>query len=143
MAGNAELPQLSPEALARAEAALAGLSQRYLDWATSDATRLSACIQDMQDGNIPLATGLPRLFTIAHDMKGQAATFGYPLVSELGNRLCRLIESKPPPGPSALPQIARLAQAMTRVIAERLEGDGGEAGRQLLDESGSESAHVP
>jgi hypothetical protein len=143
MAGETELPQISPEALARAEAALAGLSQRYLDWATNDATRLRACIQDTLEGNIPLATGLPRLFTIAHDMKGQAATFGYPLVSELGNRLCRLIEANPPSDPSVLPQIARLAQAMTRVIAERLEGDGGEAGRRLLVESGSEPAHIP
>jgi hypothetical protein len=135
MAGNAELPELSPEALARAEAALAGLSQRYLDWATSDAARLCACVQEIQDGKTALATGLARLFTIAHDMKGQAATFGYPLVSELGNRLCRLIEAEPAPDLSALPQIARLASAMTRVIAERLDGDGGEAGRRLLDES--------
>jgi hypothetical protein len=135
MAGDAELPELSPEALARAEKALAGLSQRYLDWAAGDATRLCACVQEMQDGTTALAAGLPHLFTIAHDMKGQAATFGYPLVSELGNRLCRLIEAEPAPDPSALPQISRLAEAMARVIAERLEGDGGEAGRRLLDES--------
>lgn len=134
MAADSDFPELSPEALAKAEAALAGLSQHYLDWAANDAARLRACVQDMQDGKTSLAAGLPRLFTIAHDMKGQAATFGYPLVTELGNRLCRLIEAEPAPDLSALPHLVRLADAMAQVIAERLDGDGGEAGRRMLDE---------
>nr|WP_068428106.1 peptide ABC transporter substrate-binding protein [Magnetospirillum sp. XM-1]CUW37183.1 putative Chemotaxis protein histidine kinase and related kinases\ len=134
MAGDGELPEISPEALARAESALAGLSGRYLDWATADSVRLRACLDEAQAPGADLAALLPRLFTISHDMKGQATTFGYPLVSELGNRLCRLIEEAgPAPAPEILARAARLADGMAQVIAERLEGDGGERGRILLD----------
>lgn len=135
MAGDGEYPEISPEALARAEAALAGLSGRYLDWATADSVRLRDCLDEALKPGADLAALLPRLFTISHDMKGQATTFGYPLVSELGNRLCRLIEEAgPTPAPEVLDHAARLADGMARVIAERLEGDGGAAGRTLLDD---------
>jgi hypothetical protein len=132
MAGDGDLPELSPEALARAEAALAALSGRYLEWATEDALRLRACLDEALAPRADLASLLPRLFTISHDMKGQAATFGYPLVSELGDRLCRLIEDHPSPGPGELAHMARLGEGMARIIAERLDGDGGAAGIALL-----------
>lgn len=136
MAGDGEYPEISPEALARAEAALAGLSGRYLDWATADSVRLRDCLDEARRPDADLAALLPRLFTISHDMKGQATTFGYPLVNELGNRLCRLIEEAgPAPAPDVLDHAARLVDGMARVIAERLEGDGGEQGRMLLAEA--------
>jgi len=135
MAGDGELPELPPDILARAEAALAGLSGRYLEWAGADAARLRACLDEVRTPGADLAMLLPRLFTISHDMKGQAATFGYPLVSELGNRLCRLIEDEPIPDPEGVARLARLAEGMIQVIAQRLDGDGGAAGRALLEES--------
>ena len=135
MAGDGEFPDLPPEVLARAEAALAGLSGRYMDWATADSARLRACLDEIRAPEADLTLLLPRLFTIGHDMKGQAATFGYPLVSELGNRLCRLIEAERAPAPESVARMVRLAEGMERVVAERLEGDGGETGRALLAEN--------
>jgi HPt (histidine-containing phosphotransfer) domain-containing protein len=35
------------------------------------------------------------LFHAAHDIKGEAATFGYPAVAVAANSLCRLIEHTP------------------------------------------------
>jgi HPt (histidine-containing phosphotransfer) domain-containing protein len=35
------------------------------------------------------------LFHAAHDIKGQAATFGYPAVASAADSLCRLIEHTP------------------------------------------------
>jgi hypothetical protein len=66
-------------------------------------------------------------------MKGQATTFGYPLVTELANRLCRLIEAEPPLSPDTLERLSMLVDAIGQVISGRMEGDGGEAGRRLLD----------
>ncbi|KIL97343.1 Chemotaxis protein histidine kinase [Paramagnetospirillum magnetotacticum MS-1] len=143
MAGDGKFPELSPEALARAEAALAGLSGRYLEWAEADAARMRACLDEIQASQADLAQLLPRLFTISHDMKGQAATFGYPLVSELGNRLCRMIESRPAPTPQDVSCMARLGNAMARIITERMAGDGGEAGRALVAELPSEPGQIP
>jgi hypothetical protein len=120
MAGDGDFPELSPEVLARAEAALAGLADRYLEWATADATRLCACLGEAMAPGADLAVLLPRLFTISHDMKGQATTFGYPLVSELGDQLCRLIEAEPTPSRETLSRMEKLVNGMAHVIGRAL-----------------------
>jgi hypothetical protein len=140
MAGEDDLPDLSPpdlppEVLAKAEAALANLNDRYIGWAEADARRLRACLDEIRAAGPQGASALPRLFTISHDMKGQAATFGYPLVSELGSRLCRLIDGKPPLTDETLNRLRSLVDGMCQVIGDRLEGDGGEEGRRLLDQN--------
>ncbi|MBX9634973.1 MAG: Hpt domain-containing protein [Magnetospirillum sp.] len=122
---------IDPEALARAEAALDALSSHYLSWAEADLASLQDALAQLQaqpDAPAPLA----RLFTISHDMKGQAATFGYPLLTHIGERLCRFIETHPAPDGAALIRLADMVQAISQVLTLRMEGDGGAAGRDLL-----------
>lgn len=114
---------LDPDALDRAEAALSRLSERFVQWAEADGLRLAEALA---------ALNFTQTFTIAHDMKGQGTTFGYPLVTDLANRLCRLIEDNPSPDAAVLAGMARLVEALRHVIAERMTGDGGEAGKRLL-----------
>ncbi len=128
------IPILDPEALARAEAALANLSDRYLEWAEADLVRLESCLTEVLGQPDRRREKLTTLFGIAHDMKGQGSTFDYPLVSHLGNRLCRLVEAMTTPSAAELDRIARLVAAMARVIRQRLSGDGGDEGRRLLAE---------
>lgn len=126
-----DLPGLDPAALARAEAALDALSGRYLAWAEADLKRLEAALDLLRAS--PGRAGLERLFTITHDMKGQAATFGYPLLSELGGRLCRLIDACPEPQAADIERIGALVAAMGEVLRRRLAGDGGAEGRLLVE----------
>ena len=134
MAATPEPPFPDPAALARAEAALANLSDRYLGWAEADLVRLEACLIEVQGAGDGRTDRLGRMFAIAHDMKGQGSTFGYPLISELGGRLCRLLETVPDPSAQDMDRIAALAVAMGRVIRDRLAGDGGEDGSRLRAE---------
>ncbi|CCG40196.1 Hpt domain-containing protein [Magnetospirillum molischianum] len=125
---------VDPEALKRAEAALAALEHIYIEWAEADCARLDAAWTAWVSGTDHDDSGLRRLFSVAHDMKGQAATFGYPLIGELGNRLCRLIEAVEA-GEGGLDERTRLAAlvaATGRVIRERISGDGGAVGAALL-----------
>lgn len=119
-------PALDPAALARAEAALAALADSYLGWAAADLLRLEAALARLRAE--PGPESLRALFRIAHDMKGQASTFGYPLITDFANRLCRRIEADP----ADIPLMARLVAAIGAVLTGRLADDGGEAGRRLL-----------
>jgi HPt (histidine-containing phosphotransfer) domain-containing protein len=83
VAADNDLPDIDPDALARAEAALAGLQETYRQWVRADMARLE---QAWLDGD------RAQMFTVAHDMKGQAATFGYPRVTQLAGELCRLLK---------------------------------------------------
>ncbi len=126
-------PLVDAAALARAEAALSALSAKYLAWADADATHLTATLTAARTDPAGPLPHLATLFRIAHDMKGQAATFGFPLVTAIGERLCRLIEGNPSPGPDELARIAAHVDALAGAVALRLKGDGGAEGRRLLD----------
>jgi HPt (histidine-containing phosphotransfer) domain-containing protein len=65
-------------------------------------------------------TALPReaLFRAAHDIKGQAATLGFPLVAEVAGSLCRLIEESHDPKRIPLDLIDQHVDAVRAIIRE-------------------------
>jgi len=74
-----------------------------------------------------------------HNIKGQAGTFNYGLVTELarrGNDLLRVARDHPAPAAQNHADIARalgsLTTAMQRVAQNRVRGDAGEAGLRLV-----------
>jgi len=80
--------------VARAEAALAGLSSEFKSWMDTEAARLSkayaAALKTRFDDD-----ACEELFRAAHDIKGDATTFGYPAAAEVADSLCRIIEHAP------------------------------------------------
>ncbi len=91
------------DAIARAEKALAALSPEFGAWMDSECERLDGARRDIRRGGFTDASK-EALFRAAHDIKGEAATFGYPAVASAAESLCRLIEHAPDPGriPAAL-----------------------------------------
>ena len=80
--------------VARAEEALAGLSGEFKNWMLVEADRLSAAHAAMvREGFSEKAA--EELFRAAHDIKGDAATFGYPSAAMAAESLCRIIEHAP------------------------------------------------
>src|SRR5215813_870933 len=80
--------------VARAEEALAGLSGEFKNWMIVEADRLSAAhAAILRNGFSDKAAD--ELFRAAHDIKGDAATFGYPSAAAAAESLCRIIEHAP------------------------------------------------
>jgi HPt (histidine-containing phosphotransfer) domain-containing protein len=80
--------------VARAEEALAGLSGEFSDWMLVEADRLTAAhAAILKNGFNDKAA--EELFRAAHDIKGDAATFGYPSAAVAAESLCRIIEHAP------------------------------------------------
>jgi HPt (histidine-containing phosphotransfer) domain-containing protein len=96
-------PDSNEDPIARAEKALAALSPEFGAWMDSECERLDTARRDILRGGFTDANK-EALFRAAHDIKGEAATFGYPAVASAAESLCRLIEHAPEPGriPSAL-----------------------------------------
>lgn len=80
--------------VARAEKALSDLSGEFGSWMDSECERLDKARQTVSAGGFNKATK-EALFHASHDIKGQAATFGYPAMAAAANSLCRLIEFTP------------------------------------------------
>jgi HPt (histidine-containing phosphotransfer) domain-containing protein len=77
-----------------AEAALAKLSSDFGAWMYEECERLDAARQDAVRLGLNQRTHGP-LFRAAHDIKGEAATFGYPALAGAAGSLCRLLEHTP------------------------------------------------
>jgi HPt (histidine-containing phosphotransfer) domain-containing protein len=77
--------------VARAELALADLSTEFSSWMDTECERLDKARRNIAAGGFTEASKND-LFHAAHDIKGQAATFGFPLVAWAADSLCRLIE---------------------------------------------------
>ena len=80
--------------VARAEKALAELSSEFSTWMESECDRLDKARHEVKSKGYTKATK-EALFHAAHDIKGEAATFGYPAVAAAADSLCRLIEYTP------------------------------------------------
>jgi HPt (histidine-containing phosphotransfer) domain-containing protein len=80
--------------VARAEAALAALSGEFGSMMDDECARLDKERRSVLDNGFTKANK-ESLFHAAHDIKGQAATFGFPAVAAAADSLCRLIEYTP------------------------------------------------
>ena len=78
----------------RAEKALAGLSGEFKNWMAIEADRLSAAHAAIRRDGFTDDTR-EELFRAAHDIKGDAATFGFPSAGAAAESLCRIIEHAP------------------------------------------------
>ena len=80
--------------VARAEKALDALSGEFNDWMLVECERLAAAHAAILKNGFSSAAR-QELFRAAHDIKGSAATFGYPTAGVAADSLCRVIEHAP------------------------------------------------
>ena len=78
----------------RAEQALADLSGEFKNWMITEVNRLSAAYVAIRNDGFT-KDRRDELFHAAHDIKGDAATFGFPAAAEVAESLCRVIEHAP------------------------------------------------
>jgi chemotaxis protein histidine kinase CheA len=120
--------------VARAEKALAGLSGEFKNWMTVEADRLAAAhAAIVKHGFTKLAR--EELFRAAHDIKGDAATFGFPAAGAAAESLCRIIEHAPNLNEVPSDLIVHHINAIQAIVRERTKLDNvstaSELSRQL------------
>jgi chemotaxis protein histidine kinase CheA len=108
--------------VARAEQALAGLSGEFKDWMVVEADRLSAAHATILKNGFANAAA-EELFRAAHDIKGDAATFGYPSAGAAAESLCRIIEHAPDLDEVPSNLIEHHINAIQAIVRERTKLD--------------------
>jgi HPt (histidine-containing phosphotransfer) domain-containing protein len=108
--------------VARAEAALAELSSEFSGWMDSECDRLEAARQDVKRDGFTQKTH-DTLFRAAHDIKGEAGTFGFPAVVGAAESLCRLIEHTPDMQDIPLALVDQHVDAIRAVVREYARAD--------------------
>jgi HPt (histidine-containing phosphotransfer) domain-containing protein len=120
--------------VARAEKALAGLAGEFKNWMEIETGRLAeAHATVLRDGFTNFSR--EELFRAAHDIKGDAATFGFPSAAAAAESLCRIIEHAPDLDEVPSDLIAHHINAIQAIVHERTKLDtasmASELSRQL------------
>jgi HPt (histidine-containing phosphotransfer) domain-containing protein len=131
--------------IARAEKALAGLSGEFQNWMTIETDRLAtAHAAILKDGFTSFTR--EELFRAAHDIKGDAATFGFPSAAAAAESLCRIIEHAPDLDEVPSDLIAHHINAIQAIVRERTKLDtvstANELSRQLRGVADEYLAHA-
>src|SRR3977135_3000613 len=105
------------DAVARAEAALAELSTEFTGWMNDECEQLDKARADVRQNGL---AGEQReaLCRASHDIKGRAATLGFPLASAVADSLCRLLELTHDPRRIPLALIDQHVDAGRAIIRE-------------------------
>ena len=119
------------ETLARAEEATTALRANYTEWARIDVNNTQTLLDAAKKGPAGQREQLDLLYAAMHNIKGQGSSFGYPLVTRIGQSLCRLIA----PGRALDEAGLKVAQAhldaLKLVLDQKIAGKGGEVGEKL------------
>jgi HPt (histidine-containing phosphotransfer) domain-containing protein len=103
--------------IARAEKALEELSEEFSAWMDAECERLDAARRVIGGEGFNSKTR-EALFHAAHDIKGEAATFGFPVVAAVAESLCRLIEHTPDMQSIPLMLVDQHVDAVKAIIRE-------------------------
>jgi chemotaxis protein histidine kinase CheA len=118
--------------VARAEKALETLSPEFSDWMDSECERLEQARRRVHTSG--LVGGVrDDLFHASHDIKGEAATFGFPFAGDVAHSLCRLIEHTRDPNRVPLELIDRHVDAIRAIIRETTRPDAETVAQRLTN----------
>jgi HPt (histidine-containing phosphotransfer) domain-containing protein len=116
--------------VARAEKALAELSTEFSAWMESECDRLDKARNAVNTGGFT-KTNKEALFHAVHDIKGEAATFGFPAVAAAADSLCRLIEHTPDPTRIPIKLVDQHVDAVRAIYREYSRSDAVELATTL------------
>ncbi len=116
--------------VARAEAALAQLSSEFVGWMHAECERLELARQQVKRLGFNEKT-FAELFRVAHDIKGEAVTFGFANVAGAADSLWRLLEHTP--DMTRIPQglIDQHVDAVRAIVRENARPDAADVAETL------------
>lgn len=117
-------------AIKRAEQAMENLKSEFAVWIEADVAKLSECRNAYSAA--PNAETRGDLYRAAHDLKGQALTFEYPLVARVASSLCRMLDDPEEKLPVAL--IEAHVSAIRVIVRDKLKTTGDKVATLLAAE---------
>jgi Chemotaxis protein histidine kinase and related kinases len=120
---------IDSDILARAEKAMETLKKDFDDWLADDIAVLTAAAKTYSISRDPATSGA--LFRAAHDLRGQATTYEFPLIARIAASLSKLID-----GTDAVPMplVAAHIDAIQVIHREKIKDSSNLMALTLVEE---------
>lgn len=131
---NAGDTTIATEALERALAEMKKSQEDYPDWVKQTLNDLADDLKAAAEKDeVARQRNFKHIGALAHELKGQGGTFGYPLISVFGKSLNEFTEKEVGYITDNHLEIVKAhIDVMRAVIRDRISGDGGNIGRELI-----------
>jgi chemotaxis protein histidine kinase CheA len=127
---GAEADKFNP--IGAAEDALQKLSIHFDEWLDDQITVLRAAHAASVAAEFS-PSSIHEIFRAAHDLRGHAATLGFPLAGEIAGSLCHIFDYMPPGGGTARELVRLHVEAIRAVVAEKAVDAEHPVGKPLVE----------
>jgi DNA-binding response OmpR family regulator len=121
-----------PERPAHAEVTMDRLRSQFETFLDGAAAMMNAELQAAGTQPEEALAHCQRIFHLAHNLKGQGSSFGYPLVTEIAGELCEYLRKRTQVNEHDLALVGGYAVALDTVARNRVTGDGGPLGQRIV-----------
>lgn len=119
----------TPEMLAKANATIEKMTQDFPNWAIKDVDSLDQLLEEFAGSHD--TARMKDIYKIAHDMRGQGGSFGYPVITGIAGSFCNFVNALEEKDPSALEILQAHTKSMRAVLQNKISGDGGPLGAKI------------
>ena len=134
------LDAIGKKAIARADMALKAMSTQFVAWLEEEVEALAQAITAAcKNWN---EETLETVFSLSHNLKGQAATYGSPIVGRIASSLCQLLtdEDKRTDRPKAL--VAAHLDSMRLALRDDIKEEDDPRAQALIKELETVTLHL-
>lgn len=121
------------QAIQRGEAAIKKIGENFPEWARSDLDEMEKALAAARENPDRQEDYIMQIFRRSMELKGQGGSFGYDLISQIGDSLKKFTESRNEANPRDVEIIAAHVAAMRVVMVQDIKGDGGKVGQAIVD----------
>ncbi|MDF1747608.1 MAG: Hpt domain-containing protein [Alphaproteobacteria bacterium] len=123
---------VEPEkAFLAADAIVKQMTSEYIDKLAEDIQQMNVLAAKYRKDNSEET--LDRLFRLIHNMRGQGATFGFPLITEIGRHFCRYVRERPKRKAVKPALVDQHLKAMHVVYNQSIKGSGDEISQAVVN----------
>ena len=119
-------------AIRAAEEAVAELAASFTTWVGEDLDRAVAALGRAKSAPGANDADVEEIFGICHNIKGQAGSFGYDLMTRVASLLCDYLRDAGGLPHPALGIIEGHLMALRFILDHKISGDGGEVGEKVV-----------
>lgn len=116
----------------RADNQVAKLAGEFEQIFAENILALGAAMTALRQSNGEDEDALGKLRSLLHDLRGQAGTFGYPLVSQVGDSACKFIDLSSEIGATEVEVLNMHVDALKAISQAKIKGNGGPIGAELM-----------
>lgn len=109
------------------------LQAMFIEGARDGIAELQRQYNAASGGETAWADAVQEMRGIAHDIKGQGGSFGYPLITQIGNSLSTLLKHEQLLSEAGLELLGEHVNALDTILDKAIEGDGGNLGGRYVE----------